>query len=483
MSIPYADALRRLDPGAAPVLRAGLPAAAELLAEFHPDQRHGAVAALRVGVNRGQSCRRELADLLEANALIDDLDLAGAESAETDVLVIGGGGAGAAAALQAARGGARVTLACKLRLGDSNTVMAEGGIQASLGADDSPQRHFEDTLRGGHFDGERGLIAQMVGDAPGLVRWLIEQGVQFDRSADGSGLLRKRGGGCSAARVLSHGDFTGLELMRVLREAVELQPGVAVLNRCPAVELLSHSDGSCAGAVLYDLERERFLLLRARSVILATGGSGRLHLAGFATSNHYGATADGLVLAYRMGARLRELDSFQFHPTGLAYPAHLAGSLVSEAARANGALLLNGEGQRFVDELAPRDVVSAAILRECAQGRGVERDGCLGVLLDTPRLAAARPGCLQRELSSLAHLAAKTGDDPAAAPLLVHPTLHYQNGGVAIDGDGASDVAGLYCVGELAGGIHGRNRLMGNALLDVLSFGRRAGAHAAAAAL
>jgi succinate dehydrogenase / fumarate reductase flavoprotein subunit/L-aspartate oxidase len=258
-----------------------------------------------------------------------------------------------------------------------------------------------------------------------------------------------------------------------------MEPGVAVWNRCPAVELLSDERGRCAGAVLYNLEWRTFVLVRARAVILATGGAGRLHLNAFPTSNHYGATADGLVLAYRLGARLRELDSFQYHPTGIAYPPHLAGGLISEAARSAGAKLLNGEGERFVDELKPRDVVASAILRECAQGRGIVRGEQVGVFLDTPTLEMENPGILEKRLVTLRHLAHKCGQDAAQEPFLVYPTLHYQNGGVAIDKTGATSVPGLYCVGEVTGGIHGRNRLMGNALLDILSMGRRAGADAA----
>jgi len=477
-AIDYATALARLQPHTAPVLRADGLNHQELLARFHPDYAAAAKGALRVGVNRGQPCHPALAALLESNALIDHADLAGAEPLCTDVLIIGGGGAGVAAALSATDAGAQVLMATKLRIGDSNTVMAEGGIQAAVGSDDSPQRHYEDTLRGGHNCADRALVAQMVSDGPGIIRWLIELGMDFDL-ADDRALLRKRAGATSAARVLSHGDFTGLEMMRTLREAAELQPGLEILNRCPVVELLSGDDGSCAGAVLYDLEAKRLLQVRAKAVILATGGSGRLHIQGFATSNHYGATADGLVLAYRLGARLRDLDSFQYHPTGIAHPRHLAGGLISETARSVGALLLNGMGERFIDELAPRDVVTAAILRECAEGRGIERDGQLGVFLDIPRLIAAQPDCLVTQLASLAHLAKKCGIDPSREPLLIYPTLHYQNGGVVIDGDGASSVAGLYCVGELSGGIHGRNRLMGNALLDILAFGRRAGKQAA----
>src|SRR3954454_24698909 len=303
----------------------------------------------------------------------------------------------------------------------------------------------------------------MVLDGPDVVRWLIQLGVAFDMADEktlGGTLLRKRVGGASAARILSFRDFTGLEMMRVLREAVYLRPGIETWNRCPVVELLSDDYGACVGAVLYNMESRTFVLVRACSVILATGGSGRLHLNGFPTSNHYGATADGTVLAYRIGARLRDMDSFQYHPTGVAHPAYLAGGLISEAARSAGAALINGCGERFVDELLPRDIVAAAILRECAQGRGIEREGQIGVFLDTPRLDAAKAGVLQRDLVSLLHLAGKCGFHPAETPFMVYPTLHYQNGRVTIDGSGATQVTGLFCAGEIAGGIHGRNRMM-----------------------
>ncbi|BDB29393.1 FAD-binding protein (plasmid) [Cupriavidus sp. P-10] len=482
--IPYDEARRRYRPGVATAMRSDDDSVEALLKGYHPDHGPNARVALAVGVNRGEPCQPDLARCLQANALIDDVDIAGAQLVSTDVLIIGGGGGGCAAALTAAGQGAQVILATKLRLGDSNTVMAEGGIQAAIGEDDSPQLHFEDTLRAGHFRGEPELVAQMVMDGPDVIRWLIRLGMMFDQEEDrpfGGNLLRKKPGGASAARILSYRDYTGLEMMRVLREAVDLEPGVAVWNRCPAVELLSDERGRCAGAVIYNLEWRTFMLVRARAVILATGGAGRLHLNSFPTSNHYGATADGLVLAYRLGARLRELDSFQYHPTGIAYPPHLAGGLISEAARSAGARLLNGEGERFVDELKPRDIVASAILRECAQGRGIERGGQVGVFLDTPTLEMENPGILAKRLVTLRHLAHKCGQDAAQEPFLVYPTLHYQNGGVAIDKESATSVPGLYCVGEVTGGIHGRNRLMGNALLDILSMGRRAGASAAQA--
>jgi len=484
-SIPYEQARRSYQAGGVPALRSDPTPVAQLLKDWHPDHGQHARIPLAVGVNQGDACQPELAQQLHANSLIDDIDIAGAQMVTTDVLVIGGGGAGCAAALAAAGQGAQVILATKLRLGDSNTVMAEGGIQAAVGADDTPQLHFEDTLRAGHFCADPELVAQMVMDGPDVIRWLIQLGMMFDLADGGpigGKLLRKKPGGASAARILSYRDYTGLELMRVLREATDLHAGVSVWNRCPAVELLSDERGRCAGAVIYNLEWRSFVLVRARSVILATGGAGRLHLNRFPTSNHYGATADGLVLAYRLGARLRELDSFQYHPTGIAYPPHLAGGLISEAARSAGAKLVNGLGERFVDELQPRDVVASAILRECAQGRGIARGGQVGVFLDTPALEREHPGILEHRLVTLRHLARKCGHDPAEEPFLVYPTLHYQNGGVAIDKHGASSVAGLHCIGELSGGIHGRNRLMGNALLDILSMGRRAGRKAAESA-
>ena len=482
--IPWAEAL------AACAASAPAPAAAPetdpqaLLGAHHPDHRAGAMAELRVGPSAGARCPVELAALLQANAWVEDADLAGARSEDADLLIIGGGGGGCVAALTAARAGARVLLATKLRMGDGNTMMAEGGIQAAVGAEDSLQRHFEDTLRAGHFAASRELVAAMVADGPDAIRWLIRQGMAFDLAPGedrvGGRLLRKKPGGATAARLLSYRDFTGLELMRVIREAVLLAPGITVLERAPAVELLCDAHGACAGAVLLDLERQRLVLARGGATILATGGSGRLHLSGFPTSNHYGATADGLVLAYRLGAPLRELDSFQFHPTGIAWPPHLTGTLISEAARAAGGQLLNGRGARFVDELAPRDIVAAAILREIAEGRAAERDGEAGVLLDTPALERAEPGILRQRLVTLSHLAHRAGFDPAEEPFLVRPTLHYQNGGIAIDTAGRTGVPGLFCAGEASGGLHGRNRLMGNALLELVVFGRRAGAAAAA---
>lgn len=481
--ISIADALHRYRAGEPRPEREEDLDKAELLSRFHPDYREGASVTLQVGANQGESCQFELARLLQANARIDEVELAAAPVVETDVVIVGSGGAGCAAALAAAKSGARVLLVTKLRLGDSNTVMAEGGIQACIGADDTPQLHYEDTLAGGHHHADRELVAQMVMDGPETIRWLIQQGMQFDQEPDsqlmGGNLLLKRPGGASRPRILSFKDYTGLEMMRVLRTAVSNNPNITVWHRTPVVELLTNDDGECAGCAAYWLHKQEYTLIHARSVILATGGIGRMHLNGFPTSNHFGAMGDGLVLAYRLGAKMRDLDAFQYHPSGLAHPQHKLGALVSEAARSAGAQLLNGLGERFVDELKPRDHVSAAIIRECEEGRGIFTEtGTQGVFLDIPTLVQQKPRILE-QFGSLVNLANKSGIDPASTPFLVYPTLHYQNGGAVIDSDGASTVPGLFCVGELSGGIHGKNRLMGNALLEIISFGRRAGQKAA----
>ncbi|MDP1537421.1 MAG: FAD-dependent oxidoreductase [Burkholderiales bacterium] len=451
-----------------------------LLNDFHPDHLSGSMTTLTIGTNAGDNCQRELANLLQAEAFIDEADLAGAQVTDTDVLVIGGGGAGCAAALAAADRGARVILATKLRLGDSNTVMAEGGIQAAIEPGDTAQRHIQDTLRGGHDAGDPALVAALANDGPEVLQWLIQHGMQFDQTASGD-LHTRKAGGMSAPRIVHCRDYTGLEMMRVLREAVKQHRGIEVWDQSPVVELLSNERGQkCVGAVLTSLSDRSMRMVRTRSVILATGGLGRLHLNGFPTSNHIGATGDGLVLAYRIGARLCEMDSFQYHPTGLVHPPHLYGKLVTEGVRAAGALLINAKGQRFIDELQPRDIVSAAIIRECREGRGIHTEtGGVGVWLDTPRLERSQPGLIEQQFPKLLTRTRHVGIDPRHEPVLVHPTLHYQNGGIVIDTQGATTVPGLYAAGEVTGGIHGRNRIMGNALLDIICFGQRAGIAAA----
>lgn len=476
--IPYQQSLSDFRLELKRPLQSTLPTKDELLADYHPDYIAAATTRLKIGANSGDACHVKLAELLQSDARIDEVNLAGAPITETDVLVIGGGGAGATAALTAAQAGMRVILASKLRLGDSNTVMAEGGIQASIQKEDTPQKHFNDTVKAGHGCMDKQLVASMVTDGPEVIRWLIQQGMQFDMDEYGD-LLTRRAGGSSEPRVVYYRDYTGLEMMRVLREAVR-NSQVQTWDYSPAVELLSNEEGHCSGAVLFSLKDNGYHLIKAKTVIIATGGIGRMHLNDFPTSNHFGATGDGLVLAYRLGAKLRDLDSFQYHPSGLAFPHHLAGTLITEGVRSAGAYILNGHGARFVDELSTRDVVTAAILRECAAGRGVRiDDGQCGVWLDTPGVEMREPGILEKRFPKLLDLGRRGDMDPRQSPMLIYPTLHYQNGGVSINGKGRTNVPGLYCIGEVCGGIHGRNRLMGNSLLEIISFGRKAGAHAA----
>ncbi|MEW6245391.1 MAG: FAD-dependent oxidoreductase [Nitrospirota bacterium] len=449
-----------------------------LIKKYHPDYRESAYRAIRFGPNAGEKTVVELAALLEGDSPVpDDLDLTPAYT--TDVLVVGGGGAGCAAALHAHGQGAKVILATKLRLGDSNSVMAQGGIQVSVAPEDSPIQHFLDTLKGGHMQNDHRLLKVMVEEGPSIAKWLIELGVLFDRDADGN-LHVKRGGGSSKPRLLTCSDYTGLEIMRVLKDEV-LNRKIQLLEFCAVVELLSDDHGACTGAVLRDLDNQRFIVVAAKTVILATGGIGRLHIQGFPTSNHYGATGDGLCLAYRMGAKLVQIDTFQYHPSGAVYPEQLAGALVTEGIRSEGGHLVNARGERFVNELDTRDVVSSSIIRECEEGRGIRTmSGRVGVWLDTPLLEVEHgPGTLEKHFPAMVRQYERFGIDISKDPVLIYPTLHYQNGGVKIDVNGESEVRNLFVAGEASGGLHGRNRLMGNSLLDLMVFGKRSGTTAA----
>ncbi len=449
-----------------------------LIKQYHPDHRENAYRPLTFGPNAGEKTVHELAALLEGDSPVAaDADLTPAYS--TDVLVVGGGGAGCAAALHAHTHGAKVLLATKLRLGDSNTVMAQGGMQVAVTQDDSPVQHFLDTLKGGHMKNDHRLLKTMVEEGPSIAKWLLELGVLFDRDADGN-LHVKKGGGSSRPRLLTCSDYTGLEIMRVLKDEV-LNQKIQLLEFSAAVELLSDGEGTCTGAILQDLDNKRSVVVAAKTIILATGGIGRLHIQGFPTSNHYGATGDALPLAYRIGAKLLQIDTFQYHPTGAVYPEQLIGALVTEGIRSEGGHLVNAQGERFVNELDTRDVVSSSIIRECEEGRGVRTTtGRLGVWLDTPLLdVESGPGTLEKHFPAMVRQYKRYGLDITKDPVLIYPTLHYQNGGVQIDVNGESGVRNLFVAGEASGGLHGRNRLMGNSLLDLMVFGKRAGSTAA----
>ena len=454
----------------------------ERLNEFHPDYRAEAKRALAVGPNKGDFVPVELADLLESRSRLDpDRVRLDRIDIETDILIIGAGGAGTAAALEAMQAGVRVTMATKLRHGDANTVMAEGGIQAATAETDSPCYHYLDVLGGGHFSNVPELASTLVRDAPEAVEWLERLGVLFDKYPDGH-MKVGHGGGTSRKRLHSAGDMTGAEIMRVLRDEARNRRAIKVLEFTPAIELLLDQQGRCAGAVLLNLETKEEYIARAKAVILATGGLGRLHIQGFPCTNHYGATADGLVMAYRAGVKTCFLEATQFHPTGAIFPEQNAGLLITEKVRGLGAHLLNRDGQEFLFALEPRDVASACIIRECSQmGRGATTPaGRSGVWLDSPMIDLLHgEGTVKRELGAKYLQFKRFGIDISQEPMLVYPTLHYQNGGLVIAQNGETSIPGLYAAGEVSGGVHGKNRLMGNSLLDIIVFGRRAGKAAA----
>ncbi len=457
-----------------------------LLRSFHPDYLKDAFRELRLGPNRGDRTPRELADLLEALSLILEGELPQKPDAICDVLVIGGGGAGASAALLAQENGADVLLTTKLRFGDANTMMAQGGIQAADKSGDSPAIHYLDVIGGGRFSNDPALVKTLVEDAPGVIAWLESLGVMFDKDPDGT-MRTIHGGGTSRKRMHAARDYTGAEIMRTIRDEVHSRgngsaPNIRVWEFRPVVELCLDQAGQIAGAVIQDLDTNCWMLVQAKAVIIATGGSGRLHYQRFPTTNHYGATGDGLVLAYRVGVRLSFIDTMQYHPTGAAFPEQILGQLVTEKVRGLGAQVCSAEGEQFVYPLETRDVESAAIIREClARANGiVTSTGQQAVWLDAPMIDLIHgPGTIARELPAMVRQYKRFGIDLIHEPILIYPTLHYQNGGIAIRPDGSTDIPGLYAAGEAVGGIHGRNRLMGNSLLDICVFGRRAGRAAA----
>ena len=361
-------------------------------------------------------------------------------------------------------------------------MMAEGGIQAATKIEkDSACMHYIDTLGGGHFKNEPELLRTLVTQAPDVLRWLEGLGVMFSKFPDGR-LQTLSGGGICRKRMHSYGDITGAEIMRNLRDEARNKEDITVLEFAPAVELILNEHGHCAGAILYNLETEEYLVVKARATILATGGCGRLHVQGFMTTNHYGATADGIVLGYRAGLKLKLLHTVQYHPTGVVFPEQIEGVLITEKFRGAGANLVNIDGEQFVFEREPRDVESSAIIRECLErGKGVPTPtGKLGVWLDSPMVDAFMgEGTVEREFPGKFIVYRRFGIDISKEPMLIYPTLHYQNGGLEYNARGETSIPGLFIAGEVSGGVHGENRLIGNSLLDVLVFGRIAGESAA----
>jgi succinate dehydrogenase/fumarate reductase flavoprotein subunit len=451
----------------------------EILQRFHPDYKPEGMRALKAGPGKGMRTPHELADLLEAHSLLrqEELDLENIDY-DTDVLIIGAGGAGSAAALLARQEGAKVLMVTKLRHGDANTMMAQGGIQAADKATDSPTHHYLDVMGGGHFTNDPDLVEALVRDAPEVIAWLEGLGCMFDKEPDGT-LITIHGGGTSRKRMHSARDYSGAEIMRTLRDEVRSYPeDITVIEFAPAVELIMDDRGQVAGAVLLNLETGEHCVVRAKATVIATGGSGRLHYQDFATTNHYGATADGVVLAYRVGADVSFLDTMQYHPTGAAYPTQIVGLLVTEKVRGLGAQVCNVDGNQFVYPRETRDVEASAIIRECVEREKgmVTPSGFIGTWLDSPMIDLIHgPGTIQKELPAMVRQFGRFGVDIIRDPMLIYPTLHYQNGGVTLKPDGSTSVPNLFGAGEISGGVHGRNRLMGNSLLEVTVYGRRAG--------
>ena len=454
-----------------------------LLKQYHPDYKDDGFTIIQVGPNKGEKAPLELNAMLEAHSRLTDakVDLTKIDY-DVDVLVIGGGGAGSSAAIEAHEAGANVMIVTKLRIGDANTMMAEGGIQAADKPNDSPAQHYLDVMGGGHYANRPELVRKLVMEGPGAIKWLNELGVEFDKAEDGT-MITTHGGGTSRKRMHAAADYSGAEIMRTLRDEV-INRHIPVVDFTAAIELILDTDGKAAGAVLQNMETGELLVARAKTVVIATGGAGRMHYQGFPTSNHYGATADGLIMGYRAGAKLLYQDTLQYHPTGVAFPQQIFGALVTEKVRSMGAKLINSEGEAYIHPLETRDVNAAGVIRECStNGKGVDTGMGKAVWLDTPMIDMIHgKGTLEKRLPAMLRMYLKYGIDMREVPILIYPTLHYQNGGLEITEDGQTCVKNLFVAGEAVGGIHGRNRLMGNSLLDIIVFGRNAGQHAAASA-
>ena len=454
----------------------------EILNKFHPDYKADARRVLRIGPNKGEKLTSKVSELLESHSRIspDDIDLSNVDY-DVDVLIIGGGGGGSMAAIWAQKQGVKVLISTKLRIGDANSMMSQGGMQAAVNPHDNPIIHYLDAIGGGHFDNKPELVATLTMDAPMIAKYLEELGIMWDKEEDGT-LVTKAGGGTSRRRLLSCRDYTGAEIMRTLRDEVKNNPeDIIVLEYTPAIELIMDDKGQVAGALLYQTETEEYVVVRAKTTIIATGGYGRLHIQGFATTNHYGATADGLIMAYRAGAKLLYLDSVQYHPTGAIFPEQILGFLVTEKVRGLGGQPVNKLGELFVFPLEPRDVEASAFIRECTEReKGIKTPaGRAGIWLDSPIIdILSGPGTIQKNLPAMVRQYHRFEIDISKYPMLVFPTLHYQNGGIEINEKGETTIPNLYAAGETSGGLHGRNRLMGNSILDYNVFGRRAALHA-----
>jgi succinate dehydrogenase / fumarate reductase flavoprotein subunit/L-aspartate oxidase len=385
-----------------------------------------------------------------------------------DVLVIGSGASGLAAAVAADRAGARVALTTKGSLQSCNSAKAQGGIQASFGEDDSPEIHAEDIWKSSHETADMRLVEVLTGEAQGAIHWLEELGVQFTRENGGYRIARC--GGATRKRLLQVGDRTGHAITTALREAWEGSGGTA-FAKSPLAGLEPAENGWRARCGEHEID--------AGAVVLAAGGRcyREAEERGELSTNHPGATGEVTQIAIGLGAEARDLDALQYHPNGGAWPANMQGYSIPETTRAYGAVLINKQGEEFTDSLGARDAVSQAIVDEVAKGNGVETpDGRPAVLLDTTRIPEADA---EVSLPYMLRRYRAAGIDPLAEPIFTYPVLHYQNGGLVIGTDAETTLEGLFACGEIAGGTHGRNRMMGNSLLECCVFGRRAGTAAA----
>lgn len=456
----------------------------EVLKNFHPDYKAETKSTINWGSNKGDLVPVEVSTILNSYPMInpDDIDLSKVDY-DVGVLIIGAGGAGTSAAMWAHYSGVpadQILVATKLRHGDCNTIMAQGGIQAADRPEDSPLIHYLDVIGGGHFTNEPELARALTEDAPAIIKWHKDLGIIYDLNEDGS-FAEIPGGGTSRNRMHAAKDYTGMEIFRTLRDEFN-NLSIPVLEFMPAVELLTDESGKITGALLYHLETKQYFVVRAKITILTTGGFGRLHVAGFPTTNHYGATMDGVLMAYRAGAQLKHLDSTQFHPTGAAFPEQIVGLLVTEKVRSLGGQVIGFNGEQVCYPLEPRDVESSAVIRCCSSTDNyVETpSGMRGVWLDSPLIDEIRgKGTIQRDLSAMYRMFQRFDIDITKDPILIFPTLHYQNGGVVHDDKCYTSVKGLLAAGEISGGVHGKNRLMGNSLLEINVFGRRVGITAA----
>jgi succinate dehydrogenase / fumarate reductase flavoprotein subunit/L-aspartate oxidase len=386
-----------------------------------------------------------------------------------DVLVIGSGASGLAAAVSASRVGADVAVVTKGPLQSCNSAKAQGGIQAAFGDEDSPEQHAEDVWHSSHETADRRLVEVLTTEAPSAIHWLEALGVEFTRENGGYRLARC--GGATRKRLLQVGDRTGHAITKALRDAWESGGGTSFPNS-PLTSLETTGNGWRARCGEHELE--------AATVVLAAGGRcyREAKERGEFSTNHPGATGETTKIALDLGAQARDLDALQYHPNGGAWPTNMQGYSIPETTRAYGAVLLNADGEEFCDSLAPRDVVSQAIFDEVAQGKGVETpDGRPAVYLDTTRIP---PADADVSLPYMLRRYRAAGVDPLAERIFTYPVLHYQNGGLVIDTNAETTLEGLYACGEIAGGAHGRNRMMGNSLLECVVFGRRAGRAAAA---